>query len=145
MLRRPADHRPRRAAAALELAVLLPFLIFLFAVAVDFCRVFYYTQTLQNAAYTGALYASGVAQPGPSGTSVLGVPQPMTPADAAKQAAAAEGTTLNPPLQSATVQVQIANGTAKVTVSHDCKMLTPLMGTGRVVTLTREVSMQVVR
>ncbi len=47
----------RPAAASVELAVLLPFLMFLFVVAVDFGRVFYYSQIIDNCARQGALYA----------------------------------------------------------------------------------------
>lgn len=41
-----------------ELAVLLPLLVFLFVITVDFARVFYFSLTLQNCARAGALYAS---------------------------------------------------------------------------------------
>ena len=41
-----------------ELAILLPLLAFLFVIAVDFGRVYYYSLTLQNCARAGALYAS---------------------------------------------------------------------------------------
>jgi hypothetical protein len=40
------------------LAVLLPVLAFLFVITVDFARVFYYTQTIENCARNGALYAA---------------------------------------------------------------------------------------
>ena len=48
----------RRAAAAVELAILLPFLTFMFVIAIDYSRVFYYSLTVENAARSGALYAS---------------------------------------------------------------------------------------
>jgi Flp pilus assembly protein TadG len=47
----------RRAAAAVELALVLPLLVFLFVLTVDYARLFYYTQTLDNCARNGALYA----------------------------------------------------------------------------------------
>jgi Flp pilus assembly protein TadG len=51
--------RARRAAAAtVELAVLSPFLCFLFVVATDFARIFYYAVTVQNCARNGAYYAA---------------------------------------------------------------------------------------
>jgi Flp pilus assembly protein TadG len=50
--------RRRRAVAAVELALVMPFLAFMFIVAVDFCRIFYYTQTVTTAARNGALYLS---------------------------------------------------------------------------------------
>lgn len=47
----------RGGAACVELAVLLPFLTFLFVAATDFGRVFYYSQIIENCARQGALYA----------------------------------------------------------------------------------------
>src|SRR5262249_6623406 len=41
-----------------ELAVLLPFLAFMFVVAIDYGRVFYYAMTVENCARTGAYLAS---------------------------------------------------------------------------------------
>ena len=51
-------NRGRKATAAVELAVLLPFLAFLFVIAVDFARIFYYSQIIQNCAKQGALWSS---------------------------------------------------------------------------------------
>ena len=48
----------RRAVAAVELAVLLPFLMFVFVAGVDFARVFYHCITLTNCARNGAVYGS---------------------------------------------------------------------------------------
>jgi Flp pilus assembly protein TadG len=44
--------------AAVELAVLLPVMIFLLLLAIDFCRIFYFTNCVENAARQGALFAS---------------------------------------------------------------------------------------
>ena len=54
----PASPKARRGATAVEFAVLLPFLCFLFVTAVDFARVFYLAITVQNCARNGAYYAS---------------------------------------------------------------------------------------
>ena len=51
-------HRARRAAAAVEFALLAPFLVFLFVIAVDWARVFYYSIAVKNCARNGALYLS---------------------------------------------------------------------------------------
>jgi Flp pilus assembly protein TadG len=51
-------HPRRGAIAAVELALVLPFLMFMFVVAVDFCRVFYFSQVVTTCARNGALYAS---------------------------------------------------------------------------------------
>lgn len=48
----------RRAAATVELAVVLPFLCFCFVVAIDYARVFYVALTVNNCARNGAAYAS---------------------------------------------------------------------------------------
>jgi Flp pilus assembly protein TadG len=48
----------RRAAAAAELALLLPTIVLLFVIAFDFCRVFHYYSVLTNCARAGAVYAS---------------------------------------------------------------------------------------
>ena len=53
----------RRGAAAAELAVVLPLLVFLLVMAVDFSRVYYYSLTLSNCARSGALYASDQFSP----------------------------------------------------------------------------------
>jgi Flp pilus assembly protein TadG len=48
----------RKGVAALELAVLLPFLAFLFVIAVDWSRLFYCSLTVENCARNGAMYLS---------------------------------------------------------------------------------------
>ena len=58
-------HR-RRGAVAVELAVVLPFMAFMFIVAVDFCRVFYFTQIVTTGARNGALYLSDPSGPNQS-------------------------------------------------------------------------------
>ena len=55
--RRPAL-RPRRAVAAVERALLLPILVFVLVIGVDFAQVFYHCVTLTNRARTGGLYGS---------------------------------------------------------------------------------------
>jgi Flp pilus assembly protein TadG len=48
----------RGGAATVELALLLPFLCFLFVICVDYARIFYFGVTVQNCARNGAYYAS---------------------------------------------------------------------------------------
>jgi hypothetical protein len=48
--------RARRAIAATELACLLPFLLFMWVIAIDWARIFYYTVTLEYAARDGAYW-----------------------------------------------------------------------------------------
>ena len=47
----------RKATAAVELALLLPFIMFLFVITVDYARILYYSQIVENCARQGALYA----------------------------------------------------------------------------------------
>jgi Flp pilus assembly protein TadG len=54
----PRQHRARRAAAAVEFAVVAPFLVFMFVIAVDWARVFYYSIAVTNCARNGAFYMS---------------------------------------------------------------------------------------
>jgi Flp pilus assembly protein TadG len=61
MRKRTNPQRP--AAATVELAVLLSLLAFLFVIAVDFARVFYFSQVVENCARQGALYASDPKAP----------------------------------------------------------------------------------
>src|SRR5438128_6784064 len=51
-------HAQRTGVATVELAILAPFLCFLFVVATDFARIFYYAVTIQNCARNGAYYAA---------------------------------------------------------------------------------------
>src|SRR5262249_51664191 len=111
--------RPRRhGAAAAELAIWLPFFALMFAVALDYCRIFYVTQTVQNCAWVGAMYASGNAT-GTTSQSAEG---------AAQQAAVAESASLNPPVQTCDVQVSTSGSRVVVSVRYDFQALTPLMG-----------------
>jgi Flp pilus assembly protein TadG len=48
----------RRGVAATELAFLLPLLALLFAIGIDWSRIFYYSVTIDNCARNGAMYAS---------------------------------------------------------------------------------------
>jgi Flp pilus assembly protein TadG len=48
----------RKGAQVVEFAILLPFLAFLFVIAVDWARVFYYSIAVTNCARNGAMYLS---------------------------------------------------------------------------------------
>lgn len=56
--RRTPGRAARRGAATVELAVLLPFLVFILVIATDWARLMYFTMCLNDAARSGALYAS---------------------------------------------------------------------------------------
>jgi Flp pilus assembly protein TadG len=129
---KPAGLRNRRGgAAAAELAIVLPFLALMFTVALDFCRIYYATQTIQQCAWVGALYASGTATD----------PNANSAEDAAQQAAVNESVSLDPPVQTCDVQVSYQGSVAQVSVHYEFRGLTPLMGDGGRVTITRTVKM----
>jgi Flp pilus assembly protein TadG len=125
----------RSAAAIVELACLLPFLIFLFLAAVDFCRIFYHAQTLQSCARSAALYACGGAV-NPSSTNTQ---------TAAQQAALAEGVSLSPPLQAQNVVITsdtVAN-TVTVTVTYSFTTLMSYPGVPNNTSIVKRVTMVV--
>src|SRR4051794_85478 len=47
----------RSGVAATELAILLPLIAQLFAIGVDWCRIFYHSVTVENCARNGAIWA----------------------------------------------------------------------------------------
>ncbi|HEV3079293.1 MAG TPA: TadE family protein [Gemmataceae bacterium] len=125
---------PRSAAIAAELAICLPFLTAMFLIAVDFCRVFYYAETIQNCAECAALYAGGVVNPNTG----------IDPTTAAQQAAVAEGSSLNPALQTGNVKVSITSSTATVTVTYQFQTIVPYPMLPGGITLTRTAQMPVI-
>jgi Flp pilus assembly protein TadG len=53
-----ARQKRRHGVAAVELAILLPLLGFLFVIALDYSRIFYFTMVVTNCARSGAIYGS---------------------------------------------------------------------------------------
>ena len=116
-----------------ELAVLLPLLVFLFVIAVDFARIFYYSVTLTNCARAGAMYAS---DPTTSGESAF----------ASTQAAAlADATNLSPAPTVTSVSGVDAAGRpyVEVTAAYSFRTITGFPGVPNQVNLTRTVRMNV--
>jgi hypothetical protein len=131
MVHNKATVRP--AAAAAELAILLPMLSVMFLVALDFCRAYACTQIVQAAAAAGAMYASGNALPAAGTTS----------SDAAVQAAVNEGTSLQPRLASNNVNVNVAGGVATVTVTYQFNTLFGISGMAQTTNVVRTANMNV--
>jgi Flp pilus assembly protein TadG len=104
--------RSRTGSAAVELAVVLPFLAFLFVITIDFARIFYVSLTLSSCARNGMIYASNIANySGWEGSS--------SQISSVQQAAVADGTSLNPALTTSNVSVVTgtSNGHSVVTVT----------------------------
>jgi Flp pilus assembly protein TadG len=113
------------------MVVIVPFLVFMFVVAADYCRVYYTAQVVNNAARVGALYASRTA------TAASGV----TPQQAAQQAAAAEGVSLSPALKPTDVTVTMTATNAQVTVTYQFQTVSPYLGLPSKINVSATVTM----
>src|SRR5262249_49268221 len=125
MLYRPPNRRtpPRKAVAAVELAVLLPFLAFIFVVTVDFSRIFYDSLILNNCARNGALY--GCANPANS-LDTTGI----------QNAALADATNLSPtPTVTSTTGTNSDGNYVQVTVTFTFQTITNYPGIPSTITL----------
>jgi Flp pilus assembly protein TadG len=118
----------RRGVAAVELAVLLPVLTFLFVISIDWARIYYFSVTLTNVATRGALYLTDpVRQKESQYTSV-------------EQAALADATNLSPAPKVTVANGSDANGSyADVTATWTFATVTNFPGVPSPVTLTRKV------
>jgi hypothetical protein len=109
---RPPPCRSRRGTAAVEFAVLSPFLFALLLFATDFARVLYYTITFESSIHNGALFGGQVFDnqnqqwvgnqqywQGPNGQLV----------SLENVAAELDGTTLSPALAAANISVTGGN------------------------------------
>ena len=138
-------HRP--AAATVEFAVLAPLLAFLFLLAVDYGRVFYYSVIVQNAARKGALYG---CQDAAHSIDKVGI----------RDAALADATDITPPqavgagvvsslkqggpgVVSTTGADANGNPTVSVTVAYSLQTVANYPGIPNRVDLVRTVSMRV--
>jgi len=125
--------RCRSAAAAAEMAVVLPLLVFLFVMAVDYARAYSSSQVVSTCAHNGAMYASGNAK-----RLLL-----VSAEKAAKDAAVAEGKRLSPSLKEKDVAVTITKELATVTVTYEMPTMFRLPGLPGKVTIRRAVTMRV--
>jgi Flp pilus assembly protein TadG len=118
----------RRGAAAVELAILAPLLLFLFVIGVDFARVFYFAVTVDNCARDGAVYGSADPTHALDQSSINGV-------------AMADAPNLDPQLM--TYSSTTDSGTnptyVQVTVTYQFDTITNYPGVPHTMTLTRTV------
>jgi Flp pilus assembly protein TadG len=121
----------RRGVAAVELAVLLPFLAFLLVITIDFSRIYYVTLTLNNCARNGALYACD---------------NPTNAADTTgiQNAALADASNLTPAPTVTSITGTDSDGQyVEVTVSYQFHTITNYPGVPSTVNITRTVHMRV--
>jgi Flp pilus assembly protein TadG len=130
----------RRGVAAVEMAVLAPFLVFLFMIVTDFARVFFYQVTLDDCARNGALLGSSLYSYQETGW--------VKPYNDIVTATVADGASLNPPLDPS--QVTVTNGTGSdgnpnitVTIQYPFKSISNFPGHGSLLNLEATVSMRV--
>jgi Flp pilus assembly protein TadG len=127
------NRRPRRTGAVVvELAVLLPFLSFCFVVALDYCRIFYYIQAVQNGAETGALYACQNSTTAGNTSQIVSTAQAdMSDLSPTPKVISAQGTDAD------------GNATVTVTVSYTFTTITNYPGVPSSTKLTRTVTARV--
>jgi len=130
------NKKKRRGAVVVEFALLLPFLIFIFLVGSDWCRIFYAAHTVQDCARTGALGASGMAY------------QEHFMTDSQRrhrgtQEAIRDGKNLKPALQSGNVEVVTSETEVTVTVTYSFETLTQWPGIAGPLVIQRSVHMPV--
>lgn len=130
-VRRDRRRREFRGAAALELAMLLPFLCYACIATVDFGRVFADLVKVNNCARNGALYA---ADPSFASSTNFASIQDAALADAS-------GMSRTPTVSSATGTDASGNQYVEVTVTYTFQALTAYPGIPSSVTLTRKVRM----
>jgi len=122
----------RRGASTAELAILLPLLAFLFVIAVDWGRVFYFSLAVENCARNGALYGSDPFEPAQSTYATI------------TDAALADAGNLQPPPTVTSTNSTDSSGNAyvEVTVAWQFASLTNFPGVPSTTNLTRTVRMQ---
>src|SRR5260370_37569697 len=115
-MQRFSKQKRHRGAAAAELALLLPFLGFIFVIALDFGRIFYFTLTIENAARNGALWASDPFASGQSYSSLQSAVQAdashLSPAIANANISSSNGTDAS------------GNAVRKATVNYSFNLIT---------------------
>jgi Flp pilus assembly protein TadG len=122
----------RVGAAAVELAILVPLLCFLFVIAVDWGRVFYFDLTVENCARSGALYAGR---------------DPKSAVDTAGIVAEAQKDAPNLDVSKMTVTSNVDSLTAPtvatVTVNYPFSTISNFPGVSSSLTLSRTVTVMV--
>ena len=149
----PRSAQPlRRGATAVELALVLPFLMFLFVIAIDYARIFYYGVILENCARNGAYYASNYPNASYLYNDIYGyknldeaiysdAASMMKPGDPAKNNAKYE-LTYSYTLDGTYGATPIASGYAKVTMRWTFKTVTQVPAIPGTVALERSVIMK---
>jgi Flp pilus assembly protein TadG len=133
-LSRIARSRSRPGVAVVELAILLPLMAFLFVIAVDFGRIFYYSLTVTNCARNGAVYGFD-----PTAAALV------SPYTSIQDAALSDAGNLSPtPTVTSQTGTDSSGNYIEVTVSYTFYTITQFPGVPNSVDITRTVRMRTV-
>lgn len=118
----------------MELALVLPFLVFLFVAAVDFARIYYYAVTISNCARNGAMFGSDMTL------------AEKCPYASIEEAALADATDLTPAPTVTWTSGKDGSGNdyVRVTVSYDFQTVTNFPGVGGTWPISRTVQMRLI-
>lgn len=120
----------RQGAAAVELAVLLPLLMFLFLITIDYSRIYYFSIIVSNCARNGAIF----------GSDPYLASRTTTPYTDVQSAALADAKDLSP---QPTVQTTYGSDYVEVSVTYPFTTLTNYPGLPKQVDVKRTVRMQI--
>jgi Flp pilus assembly protein TadG len=124
----------RKGAAAVELAILLPLLAFLFVIGVDYSRLFYYSLTVANCARNGALYGCDPTQDAAA-----------SPYTSIQQAALADASSLSPtPTVTSSYGSDSSGNYVEVTVTYQFQTITNYPGVPNTINISRTVRMMMI-
>ncbi len=139
-MRRRSRER-RSGAAAVEFAVLLPFLIYLAVIGTDWARLLYFTISIEGCARAGALYAADEA-------TAIESPYGSLEAHAKNEAPLIKDspnlTVLAPVYSTATSAGSDTSPTVKVTVTYSFQTITNFPGVPQSQTLSRSCEMRII-
>jgi Flp pilus assembly protein TadG len=146
-----SSRKDRKGAAAVEMALVLPFLVLILLIAVDFARIIYYTIVIDNCCHNAVIFGSQTYDnqnqqwignnqywQGPSS-------QMLTTEQAAGDV---DGTNLSPALANSNVSVSPAsdskgNAVNNVTITYTFNTITRFPGIPSTVTITRTAQVRV--
>lgn len=147
----PATARPgsRSGAATVEFAVLGPFMCVIFLGAVDLSRAYYYSTTIDNCAWNGAMWSSNaLTDPYWNGSGNVATTNSVI------TACTVDGSNLNPPLDTSssgnknvtatTTTDADGNSIAKVTISYDFNTIGKYPGLPNPLKIVRTAQVRVV-
>jgi len=150
-IRKAPPRKTRKGAAAVEMALVLPFLVFVLLASIDFARVIYYTIVIDNCCHNAVIFGSQTYDN--QNQQWIGNQQywqgPNSQMLSTEQAAGdVNGTNLSPALANSNITVSpgtdaYGNSVNNVTITYSFKTIAPFPGIPSTVTITRTVQVRV--